>query len=75
MNASTAWLIIKVALALLPKIIAMIEEEKHKQVGRDEIVDAVVKRFEDVEARAKAARDNAAANINNGVRNNQFQRD
>lgn len=75
MNASTAWLIIKVALALLPKIITMIEEEKHKQVGRDEIVDAVVKRFEDVEARAKAARDNAAANINNGVRNNQFQRD
>jgi hypothetical protein len=73
MNASTAWLIIQVALTLLPKIIAMVQEEKSKQVGRDEIVKAVLKRFEDVETRAKAARDAAAAN---GVRDDDvFKRD
>lgn len=75
MNATTAWLIIQVMVSLIPKIVAMLEEEKSKQVGRDEIVKAVLKRFEDVEARAKAARDTAADNFDNGVRDNQFQRD
>jgi hypothetical protein len=75
MNVSTAWLIIQVALSLLPKIIAMIQEEQSKQVGRDEIVKTVLKRFEDVEARAKAARDAATSNIDNGMRDDQFKRD
>lgn len=75
MNPSTAWLIIQVALTLLPKIISMVQEEQSRQTGRDQIVKAVLKRFEDVEARAKAARDAAASDLGRGVRDDEFKRD
>lgn len=75
MSWSTAWLIIQVVLSLLPKIISYIEAEKQKQVGRDEVLQAVLERFEDVNERADKARDAARSDVANGVHNDQFRRD
>ncbi len=72
---STFWLILRVVFGLLPQIIEMIDEEKDKQAGRDEVVRAVLKRLKNVSDRAKDARADARRDIDAGVRDDEFQRD
>lgn len=72
---STLWLIIQIAFKLFPRILRAIEDEKKKQLGRDEVVQAVLNRFQDVQDRAENARDSARADIDAGLRNDEFKRD
>lgn len=75
MSWATFWLILRVVFGLLPQIIEMIDEEKDKQAGRDEVVRAVLKRLKNVSDRAKDARADARRDIDAGVRDDEFQRD
>ena len=75
MTASTAWLVIRVVLGLLPQIIAIVEAEKNKQAGRNEIVLAVFKRFQDAMDQADKNRADASKHIDDNGLPNTFRRD
>lgn len=75
MSWSTTWLIIQIAFKLLPRILRAIRDEKQKQLGRDEIVQAVLDRFQDVEDRVGSARNTARNDIDAGLRNDKYKRD
>lgn len=72
---SLIWLIVRIVFSLLPQIIQEIRDEEKKQTGRDQIVQAVLKRFEDVKERLNKSRDAARDAYDNGVRNDEFKRD
>lgn len=74
-TVTTFLLALQVILNLLPKIFDMIDEERKKQVGRDEIVLSVLERFKDVSERAEAARDAARDSNAGGVSDDEFRRD
>lgn len=72
---STLLLAIRIVFELVPDILSHIKEEQQKQLGRDEIAKAVVKRFKDVSKRAEDARAAARDDIANGVSRDRHQRD
>lgn len=72
---STFWLIAQIVFTLLPRILEAIKTEKDKQRGRDEILEAVLKRFEDVEKRAEDARTATSDDLVGGLPDPRFRRD
>lgn len=75
---ATFLVVVRVLFKLLPMVIQFYREEQQKGIGREEMVDAIVERFQNVRDRAKKARDDARADIatNGGeVPDNKFLRD
>lgn len=68
-------MVLKVVFTLLPEILKAIKEENQKQVGRDQVFQAVMKRFEDVNKRAEDARKSASNAVDNGLSDDEYRRD
>lgn len=72
---STFWLVIQIVFTLLPRVLEAIKEERNKQKGRDEVIEAVLNRFDDVEKRAEKARNDATDRLDDGLPDDRFRRD